>query len=173
MARFGLLVLNQGKWNGSSIFNDSIYFNQMINTSQPLNESYGYLWWLNGKNSHMQPRIQFTFNGSLNPNAPTDMISALGKNGQIINVVPSKNMVVVRMGNDPDTNTLISAPYNNQLWDYINKLECSSTNTNSVNSKYKKKVIRTIDPVGRETSGNNILFYIYSDGTIEKKIIIK
>ena len=86
MARFGLLVLNQGKWNGSSILNDSIYFNQMINTSQPLNESYGYLWWLNGKNSHMQPRIQFTFNGSLNSNAPTDMISALGKNGQIINI---------------------------------------------------------------------------------------
>ena len=28
MARFGLLVLNQGKWNGSSILNDSIYFNQ-------------------------------------------------------------------------------------------------------------------------------------------------
>ena len=173
MARFGLLVLNQGKWNGSSILNDSIYFNQMINTSQPLNESYGYLWWLNGKNSHMQPRIQFTFNGSLNSNAPTDMISALGKNGQIINIVPSKNMVIVRMGNDPDTNSFISATYNNQLWDYINKLECSSTNTNSVNSKYKKKVIRIIDPVGRNTSNSNILFYIYSDGTIEKKIILK
>lgn len=121
----------------------------------------------------MQPRIQFTFNGSLISNAPTDMISALGKNGQIINIVPSKNMVIVRMGNDPDTNSFISSTYNYQLWDYINKLECSSTNTNSVNSKYKKKVIRVIDPIGRNTSNSNILFYIYSDGTIEKKIIIK
>ena len=172
MARFGLLVLNQGRWNGSSIFNDSTYFNQMINTSQPLNESYGYLWWLNGKNSYMQPRIQFTFNGSLNSNAPLDMISALGKNGQIINIVPSKNMVIVRTGNDPDTNSLISAPYNNQLWNYINKLECSFTNTNSVNSKYKKKVVRIIEPVGRNTSNSNILFYIYNDGTIEKKIVL-
>ena len=57
----------------------------------------------------MQPRIQFTFNGSLFSNAPTDMISALGKNGQIINIVPSKNMVIVRMGNDLDTNSFISA----------------------------------------------------------------
>ena len=121
----------------------------------------------------MQPRIQFTFTGSLNSNAPLDMISALGKNGQIINIVPSKNMVIVRVGNDPDTNSLISAPYNNQLWEYINKLECSSTNTNYVNSNYKKQVIRIIDPVGRNTSKSNILFYIYNDGTIEKKIIIK
>ena len=54
----------------------------------PLNESYGYLWWLNGKNSHMQPRIQFTFTGSLNSNEHLEMISAFGKNGQIINIVP-------------------------------------------------------------------------------------
>ena len=55
MARFGLLVLNQGKWNGFFNTNDSIYFNQMINTSQPLNESYGYLWWLNGKTHICSP----------------------------------------------------------------------------------------------------------------------
>ncbi|MDC3032169.1 hypothetical protein OA257_01065, partial [Bacteroidota bacterium] len=95
-------------------------------------------------NSHMQPRIQFTFNGSLNSNAPLDMISALGKNGQIINIVPSKKMVIVRMGNDPDTNSFISAPYNNQLWEYINKLECSSTNTNYVISEYKKKLLESL-----------------------------
>ena len=142
MARFGLLVLNQGKWNGSLILNDSIYFNQMINTSQPLNESYKFMV-VEWKTSHAA-RIQFTFNGSLNSNAPSDMISALGKNGQIINIVPSKNMVIVRMGNDPDTNSFISATCNNQLWDYINKLECSSTNTNSVNSKYKRKLLESL-----------------------------
>ena len=81
MARFGLLVLNQGKWNGSSIINDSAYFNQMTNTSQSLNESYGYLWWLNGKiHTCSQNTIYIQWN--LNSNAPSDMISALGKNGQ-------------------------------------------------------------------------------------------
>ena len=48
MARFGLLVLNHGNWDGTQIMIDSIYFDEMINTSQSLTKS-GYLWWLNGK----------------------------------------------------------------------------------------------------------------------------
>jgi len=46
MARFGLLILNKGKWNGNIILSDTNYYNQMLNTSQLLNKSYGYLWWL-------------------------------------------------------------------------------------------------------------------------------
>ena len=112
-ARVGQLMLNKGWWNGREIISKK-WIDECL-TQSPLSPVYGYLWWLNGKNSHMQPRIQFTFNGSLNSNAPTDMISALGKNGQIINIVPSKNMVIVRMGNDPDTNSFISATYNLSL----------------------------------------------------------
>ena len=69
---------------------DTNYFNQMLHTSQMLNESHGYLWWLNGKSSSMLPGSQFVFNGDITPNAPDDLVSALGKNGQIINVVPSE-----------------------------------------------------------------------------------
>ena len=47
MARFGLLVLNDGNWNGTQIMTDAAYFNAMVNTSQQLNKGYGYLWWLN------------------------------------------------------------------------------------------------------------------------------
>jgi CubicO group peptidase (beta-lactamase class C family) len=84
MARFGLLILNNGNWNGNQIMTDATYFNEMINTSQQLNESYGYLWWLNGKPSYMLPGLQFQFQGSLNPNAPDDMVAAMGKNGQFL-----------------------------------------------------------------------------------------
>ena len=80
MARFGLLILNNGKWDGNQIMSDANYFNQMLNTSQMLNESYGYLWWLNGKSSSMLPGSQFVFNGDITPNAPDDLVSALGKN---------------------------------------------------------------------------------------------
>ncbi|WP_394343474.1 hypothetical protein [Flavobacterium bomense] len=38
------------------------------------------------------------FNGSLIPTAPADMFMALGKNDQKIYVIPSKKMVVIRMG---------------------------------------------------------------------------
>ena len=93
MARFGLLILNEGQWNQNDILEDDIYYNAMISTSQEHNESYGYLWWLNGKNSYMIPQTQYVFDGQLSPNAPSDMFAAMGKNGQFINVVPSENMV--------------------------------------------------------------------------------
>ena len=43
MARFGLLILNRGNWNGTAIMTDSVYFNAMTNSSQALNDSYGCL----------------------------------------------------------------------------------------------------------------------------------
>lgn len=129
MARFGLLILNDGNWNGNQIMTDTAYFNQMVNTSQPLNESYGYLWWLNGKNTFMVPGIQFQFPGFLNTDAPADMIAALGKNGQFLNVVPSQNLVWLRMGDAPDSSNV---PFllNNEIWQYINQLGCSTTGIN-------------------------------------------
>ncbi len=67
MARFGLLALNKGVWAGDSILKSRTYWNAMINTSQPYNDAYGYLWWLNGKSSFMSPGLQLVFNGSLVP----------------------------------------------------------------------------------------------------------
>lgn len=123
MARFGLLVLNRGYWGQQPIMADSNYFNQMVQTSQTLNESYGYLWWLNGKNSYRLPQTQIVFPGWLNTNAPADMIAALGKNGQFINIVPSQNLVWIRMGDAPN-NSLVPFTLNNDIWGYIDSLDC-------------------------------------------------
>ncbi len=124
MARFGLLILNKGTWNGTPIMQDSAYFYQMTHTSQALNKAYGYLWWLNGTNNYMIPQTQFVFNGSMSPHAPADMIAALGKNGQFINVVPSQNMVWIRMGDAPDE---LPVPFllNDHIWQYLNDLACN------------------------------------------------
>ncbi len=128
MARFGLLTLNKGKWKNIDVLADTSYYNQMVNTSQNLNLSYGYLWWLNGKASFMVPGLQQIFPGSMMPNAPADMISALGKNGQYLNVVPSQNLVVVRMGDAPGNNQ-VPVLLNDQIWEHINNLECAPTAT--------------------------------------------
>lgn len=122
MARFGLLMLNGGNWNGNQILNSN-YFNQMVNTSQNINKSYGYLWWLNGKESFMVPQLQVTFPGNLMPNAPEDTYMALGKNGQFVNVAPSQNLVFIRMGDAP-SNDLVPFLLNDQIWQYINDLSC-------------------------------------------------
>lgn len=128
MARFGSLILNKGKWGNTAILSDTSYFQQMINTSQSLNLSYGYLWWLNGKSSFMLPQSQIVFNGSLMPDAPTDLIIAMGKDGQFLNIVPSQNIVWIRMGNAPNA---LPVPYlmNNEIWKYINKLPCNVNTT--------------------------------------------
>ncbi|MEY3498827.1 MAG: hypothetical protein RL308_496 [Bacteroidota bacterium] len=121
MARFGLLALNKGKWNGTTVLNEN-YFNQATSTSQNINLSYGYLWWLNGKASYHLPESQYQFSGSIIPTAPNDMFMALGKNDQKIYVIPSKNMVVIRMGNAADTVNLALSDFDTVLWQKINAL---------------------------------------------------
>lgn len=123
MARFGLLIQNKGKWENNIIVNET-FLNAATSTSQNLNQSYGYLWWLNGKSSYKLPQIQLQFNGSLIPNAPADMFMALGKNDQKIYVVPSKKMVVIRMGDvaNPLNPTFGFSGFDAELWTKINAL---------------------------------------------------
>jgi CubicO group peptidase (beta-lactamase class C family) len=116
-ARFGSLILNKGKWNGTAVLSDENYFNAMTSTSQNLNLSYGYLWWLNGKASTMVPGLQTVFNVPLASNAPADMIMALGKDDKKIYVVPSLDVVVVRLGDNAGaTSVLGPSSFDNELW---------------------------------------------------------
>jgi CubicO group peptidase (beta-lactamase class C family) len=126
MARFGLLILNKGNWNGNQIMTDSNYFNKMIQSSQNINPSYGYLWWLNGKSSFMIPTSQINFPGKICQDAPNDMISAIGKGGQFLNIVPSQNLIWLRMGDEPN-NSLVPFLLNNDIWKYVNQLPCVSS----------------------------------------------
>ncbi|MFZ4620571.1 MAG: serine hydrolase [Bacteroidota bacterium] len=119
MARFGLLMLNRGVWASTAVLNDSSYFTAMTQSSQNINPSYGYLWWLNGKSSYMLPGTQLVFPGYLSPSAPKDMFAALGKNGQLINVVPSLGLVFIRMGDAPD-NSLVPMSFNDRIWQRLN-----------------------------------------------------
>lgn len=121
MARFGLLALNNGKWKDEQIINES-YFTDCTSTSQNINPSYGYLWWLNGKSKFMISNEQTVYDGYLVPNAPADMYAAMGASDQRIYVIPGKKMVIVRMGNasNPDNPTFAVSGFDNDLWAKIN-----------------------------------------------------
>ena len=134
-ARFGLLMLGKGIWNSDTLMHDTNYYNAMINTSQAYNESYGYLWWLNGKSSNMLPGTSLVFQGEIVPNAPADMYAALGKNDQKIYVVPSENMVVVRMGNSAELSLFAVSNFDNELWARVSTLECSGTGVNETTAQ--------------------------------------
>jgi len=126
MGRFGLMILEQGKWNGKNILEDQTFFDTMLQPSQTLNRSYGYLWWLNGQESYRPVgRQRIVVPGPLVPSAPPDMVSANGKGGQRIYVVPSLRLVVIRLGDNPairnitprdTTSDGTQSKFDEQLW---------------------------------------------------------
>ena len=98
MARFGLLVLRSGKWENRQLVS-AAFLKESTNTSQQLNESYGYLWWLNGKPSYRLPSgAGGVVPGMLWPDCPPDTFAALGALDKKIYVVPSLDLVVSRHG---------------------------------------------------------------------------
>jgi len=123
MARFGLLALNKGKWGDEQIIDES-FFTEAISSSQSINPSYGYLWWLNGKSKYMVPGAQKVFSGYLIPNAPAGMYAAMGAHDERIYIVPSKNMVIVRMGDasDPSNPSFALSGFDTALWEKLNAL---------------------------------------------------
>ncbi|MFN7939529.1 MAG: serine hydrolase [Bryobacteraceae bacterium] len=108
MARFGLMVLAGGGWNGKQIV-DPAYVQEALRPSQQRNPSYGLLWWLNG-----QPLARPGARGGgemLIPTAPKDLVAAQGALGRKVYVVKSLGLVAVRIGGnaqekgEPDFNT--------------------------------------------------------------------
>jgi hypothetical protein len=71
----------------------------------------------------MFPESQFVFPGNLSPNAPTEMFAAIGRDSQYISVVPSQNLVWIRMGESPDG---LNVPILmiDDIWELVNALPC-------------------------------------------------
>jgi CubicO group peptidase (beta-lactamase class C family) len=80
-ARFGLLYLHDGTWNGRRILPEG--WVKWTTTGS----SYGALWWLNKEESGHRRH----------PRLPADCFACEGFEGQYVWVVPSKDLVVVRM----------------------------------------------------------------------------
>jgi CubicO group peptidase (beta-lactamase class C family) len=65
--------------------------------------------------------MQQPMNGSVIPSGPEDMFFAVGKNGQFLMVIPSKQLVIVRMGGAPGD---LPVPYllMRQFWDRMSEV---------------------------------------------------
>ncbi len=90
-ARFGLLYYNDGVWNGERILPED-WVKKTITppASNPL-KNYGYQFWLNGFDKDHPDQIKY-------PDVPTDMFYCDGFGYQYIYVIPSKKLLVVRLG---------------------------------------------------------------------------
>jgi hypothetical protein len=66
----------------------------------------------------MIPESQIVFPGSITPAGPDDMFSGMGKNGQYVSVVPSMNIVMIRMGEDP-TSVPVPFLFLDDIWEKL------------------------------------------------------
>lgn len=82
-AKFGLLYLHRGDWNGTRIF-DPGWVDYIARPTEHSGQEYGAHFWLNA--------------GGKYPDAPRDLYSANGYQGQHVFIIPSKDLVVVRTG---------------------------------------------------------------------------
>ena len=92
--------------------------------SQPFNDSYGYLWWLNGQESFMLPGpAPVARPGSLIPTAPIDLVAALGKADQKLYISHELDLVVARLGDkaDPESRPALST-FDAALWELLVRL---------------------------------------------------
>ncbi|WP_246257791.1 serine hydrolase domain-containing protein [Amycolatopsis anabasis] len=105
MARFGYLFLRNGHWNDTQPVPENWVSEATGKPSQDITTAYGYLWWLNRLGPVAKVQAPMTREDSahaphtqLVPSAPQDMYWALGLGGQIVQVDPGSDTVVVRLG---------------------------------------------------------------------------
>ena len=75
--------MHKGNWNGEQILNAS-WVDYSSTPTNGSNGEYGAHFWLNA--------------GGVYPNVPKDLFSCNGYQGQRVFIIPSKELVIVRMG---------------------------------------------------------------------------
>lgn len=105
-AKIGYLILKNGKWDNEQILPKSyvefatkkvapaLLRPRTDTWQQRLNiETYGGYFWLNGE-------LPMNKEGRPYPSAPSDLIQAMGFRGQTMGIIPSKDLIIVRLGSD-------------------------------------------------------------------------
>ena len=87
-ARFGLLYLSNGNWNGKQIISKE-WIDKAVYPSNT-NPNYGYMWWLNN------PKGKRYWKG-----IPENVFYAAGFGGNYIIIIPNQDMVIVTRWLEP------------------------------------------------------------------------
>lgn len=98
LARFGLLYLRGGEWDGEQVVSAE-WVAEATSPSQELNPGYGFLWWLNtsgGTDTEVAGGESLPGGGA----GQGDTYAALGLFNQIVGVFPDDEVVATRLGDD-------------------------------------------------------------------------
>ena len=95
-ARFGLLYLRDGMWQDKRILPE--HWVDFARTKTPVADCdvYGAGFWITPSAGHGKPQR------ALAPDGPRDLFVAQGHEGQLVVIVPSKDLVLVRLGHLAD-----------------------------------------------------------------------
>lgn len=100
-ARIGLLLANRGQWNGEQLLSRRAV-DWMFAPVEPSNGDYrqGSLWSVG--NGQMRDGAR-ALDGETFPDLPSDTVWMLGHDGQSMAIVPSEDLVFLRMGLTPSS----------------------------------------------------------------------
>jgi CubicO group peptidase (beta-lactamase class C family) len=107
LARFGLLMLRNGRWGDQRVVSAGWVARATGASSTVMNAGYGYLWWLNRYGVLAGPLTPMTREQAIDPatprqrlvpDAPARTYWAIGLGNQIVQVDPGTDTVVVRLG---------------------------------------------------------------------------
>jgi len=87
LARFGYLMLRDGKWADDQIV-PSGWVDMSTKSSQTMNRNYGYTWWVNTA-------------GTMWPGMPKDTYALRGYRTNKCYIIPSLDLVIARIGSGP------------------------------------------------------------------------
>ena len=90
-ARFGLLYLGDGVYNGRRLLPEGWVKRTATPAGPAARGQYGYQFWLNAGAKGNSGDREY-------PHAPTDMFYADGYEGQNVFIIPSRQLVIVRLG---------------------------------------------------------------------------
>lgn len=123
LARFGLMILAGGQWDGRTIIQRET-LDEILSPSSPHNPSYGLLWWLNNPDGWRWVRgLKEITPGKAIGAAPADLVAAMGTSERRCFVVPSLGIVVTRTGStwklDDQENFVSSRDFNQTFWELL------------------------------------------------------
>ncbi|MFD5178705.1 serine hydrolase domain-containing protein [Nocardia sp. NPDC058379] len=98
LARLGRLLLQEGRWGGEQLI--AADYLREATTGTAANPGYGFLTWLNSGDTYRGTEVPtaVSYDRPQFPGSPRDMYSYEGALGQFLTVIPSRDLVVVRLG---------------------------------------------------------------------------
>jgi CubicO group peptidase (beta-lactamase class C family) len=95
MARFGLLYLNQGSWDGERVLSEAwVEDSRLAHSENAWGDGYGYMWWVSRQKDYEE----------------LEAYSARGVGNQFVQVLPGAEMVIVNRTNTFDGDRVSDGP---------------------------------------------------------------